>query len=324
MDQHNQNKNKYSGGAFWNNPDPVSSPTDTDKAPVNEQPQTGKTEQTASFEPVQTNSDDAVNPVITSEKKGGVPTKKAVIIIAAAAAVVIGISVAVILVLSAQKPNDNNTIPTTAPATTLSAVADSGTEKDDIASAIATAPPTAEPVQTTAPNTEPVIETTAPKPIDAQVEYETKKTVVSNASYFVSASASSVLGDQQGHSYVPSNVMHDNDACWCENASDEGVGEWIRLDLPELQKVSGLRIINGYAGTAMQYDYNSKISELNIEFSNGRSTNVSLNVFNTADRKTVQTIRFNEPVETEYVRLTITGVTKGDCSDTCLTFVEPF
>ncbi len=321
MNQQNQNKNKYSGGAFWNNPNPVSEPQPT---PVNEQPQTVKTEPPASFEPVHTNPDDAAHPVITSEKKTGLPTKKAVIIIAAAAAVVIGVSVAVILVLSAQKPNDNNTLQATVPVTTLFSVEDSGVEETST-SVTTTAPQTTEHGSTTAaPTTEIFPETTAPKPIDAQVEFETKKAVVSNASYFVSASASSVLGDQQGHSYVPSNVLRNNDACWCENASDEGVGEWIRLDLPELQKVSGLRIVNGYAGTAKQYDYNSKISEMNIEFSDGRSTNVSLNVFRTADRKTVQTIRFNEPVETEYVRLTITSVTKGDCSDTCLTFVEPF
>ena len=324
MDQQNQNKNKYNGGAFWNNPGSSDTPPSTESSSLNEQSQSVNPNQSASFEPVQTNSNDAVHPVITSEKKGGVPTKKAIIIIAVAAAVVIGVSTAVILVLSSPKPDDDKAIPATAQVTTLTET--SVPEKEETTAPVATTQQsTTESVSTTAaPTTEPVPETTAPKPVGAQVEFETKKASVSSASYFVSASASSVLGDQQGHSYSPSNVLHNDNACWCENASGYGEGEWIRLDLPELQKVSGLRIVNGYAGTAKQYDYNSKISELAIEFSDGRSTSVSLNVFSTSDRKTVQTVRFDEPIKTEYVKLTIKGVTKGDCSDTCLTFVEPF
>ena len=74
----------------------------------------------------------------------------------------------------------------------------------------------------------------------------------------------------------------------------------------------------------LKSDYNSKISNLTISFSDGSSTTISMNGFNTASRKTVQTVRFSRPVETEYVKLTINSVTAGDCEDTCLTFVEPF
>lgn len=168
------------------------------------------------------------------------------------------------------------------------------------------------------------VPTESPKPVDAQVEYETVKVEIKNATSFSSASASSVLGDQAGHNYKASNVLKNDGTCWCENASDYGVGEWIKLELPALQKVSGLRIINGYAGTEKQYENNSKISRMTIEFSDGRSTQVYLNVFGTAERKTIQTIRFTTPVETEYVKLTIDSTTTADCKDTCLTFVEPF
>lgn len=159
--------------------------------------------------------------------------------------------------------------------------------------------------------------------LSAQVEYETVKTIES-ASYFKNASASSVLPDQAGHQYVAENVLKNDGTCWVENASDYGEGEWIKLELPSLQKLSGLKIVNGYAGTEKQYDYNSKISEIRLDFSDGSSTNVGLKVFGTSERKTIQNISFSQPIETEYVKITIVSVTKGDCKDTCLTFVEPY
>ena len=159
--------------------------------------------------------------------------------------------------------------------------------------------------------------------LSAQVEYETVKTIES-ASYFKNPSASSVLPDQAGHQYSAANVLRNDGTCWVENASDYGEGEWIKLELPSLQKLSGLRIVNGYAGTEKQYDYNSKISEVRLDFSDGSSTNVNLKVFSTAERKSIQNISFSQPIETEYVKITIVSVTKGDCKDTCLTFVEPY
>ena len=159
--------------------------------------------------------------------------------------------------------------------------------------------------------------------LSAQVEYETVKTIES-ASYFKSATASSVLPDQAGHQYSAANVLRNDGTCWCENASDYGEGEWIKLELPSLQKVSGLRIVNGYAGTEKQYDYNSKISKIRLDFSDGSSTNVNLKVFGTSERKSIQNISLSQPIETEYVKITIVSVTKGDCEDTCLTFVEPY
>ena len=161
-----------------------------------------------------------------------------------------------------------------------------------------------------------------PVTFGARVAYETSN--VPAATRFVSASASSVLPDQQGHNYSASNLLKNDGTCWCENASGYGEGEWIKLSLPGKQRVSGLRIINGYAGTEKQYDYNCKIAGLTISFSDGSSTTVSLNVFNTADRKTVQTISFDTPVDTDYVQLTIKSVVKGNCPDTCLTYVEPY
>ena len=147
---------------------------------------------------------------------------------------------------------------------------------------------------------------------------------IKNATYFSGASASSSLPNEGGYNYKASNVLSWNSSCWCEGAKGYGEGEWIKLDLPEIQRLSGLTIINGYAGTERQYSYNGKLSDIVIEFSNGQSVKAKLNVFSTAERQTIQTISFSTPVETSYVKITIKSVKKGDCADTCLTYVAPF
>ena len=156
------------------------------------------------------------------------------------------------------------------------------------------------------------------------VEAADEEEELSTASAFSDASASSVLSDQEGHSYSASNVLENDGACWCEGASDYGEGEWIKLELPERQLVNGLRIVNGYAGTKTQYDSNSKPEEINIEFSDGTSVNVELTVFSTSKRKSIQNIVFSAPVATEYVKITIVSVSGSQYKDTCLTYVEPF
>ncbi|MBR1483239.1 MAG: PASTA domain-containing protein [Ruminococcus sp.] len=144
------------------------------------------------------------------------------------------------------------------------------------------------------------------------------------ATYFLNPTASSVLADQQGHNYAPSNVLAYDSTCWVEGAAGLGIGEWIQLELPEAQQLNGLRIVNGYAGSEKQYTYNSKVTRLQIEFSDGQSTIADLEVFSPSNRKTVQVVSFSHPVVTEYVRLTILDAQAGDCSDTCLTYVAPY
>jgi hypothetical protein len=145
-----------------------------------------------------------------------------------------------------------------------------------------------------------------------------------SATRFSSASAASVLPDQSGHSYAPSNVLRNDDTCWVENAAGCGEGEWIQLDLPSRQRVSGLYLVNGYAGSAEQYDYNSKISKIKLDFSDGSSAIADLQVYDSSMRKTIQNIKLDMPVDTEYVRLTILGAQPGKCEDTCLTFAAPY
>lgn len=168
-----------------------------------------------------------------------------------------------------------------------------------------------------APNTLPTLAPTQAPPTEVQPPAE-------SATRFSAASAASVLPDQSGHSYAPSNVLRNDDTCWVENAAGCGEGEWIQLDLPSRQRVSGLYLVNGYAGSADQYDYNSKISKIKLDFSDGSSAVADLKVYDSSMRKTIQNIKLDMPVDTEYVRLTILGAKPGKCEDTCLTFAAPY
>lgn len=151
------------------------------------------------------------------------------------------------------------------------------------------------------------------------------KTTLEKATYFTTATASSTLPDEGKYNYSPTNVLTKDASCWVEGAAGYGEGEWIKLELPEKQLLSGLKIINGYAaGTLKQYTRNSKITEVTIEFSNGKSITTTLEVLDDANKNTVQTIEFDEPVETSYVKLTIKGAKAGECEDTCLTYVAPY
>lgn len=146
---------------------------------------------------------------------------------------------------------------------------------------------------------------------------------VKNATYFSGASASSVLAGD-GQSYNPENVLSKDSTCWSEGATGDGINEWIKLDLPGKQRVSGLQLINGYAGTEKQYSSNGKIKDVEIELSDGQKIIASLVVLPTADRKSVQQLTFNQPVVTDYVKIIIKDVDSAQSGDTCLTYVAPF
>ncbi len=147
---------------------------------------------------------------------------------------------------------------------------------------------------------------------------------IEDAQYFSSASASSKLANQYGHNYDAANVLYDNEACWCEGAEGFGEGEWIKLELPSVQRLYGLEIKNGYAGTERQYSRNAKMQRVLLEFSDGQSMQKTLEVYPVEQRGNLQVIRFSQPIETRYVKITILSVVESECTDTCLTFVKPY
>ena len=145
-----------------------------------------------------------------------------------------------------------------------------------------------------------------------------------NATKFISADASSVLPSEDGYTYYPSNVLVNDNSCWTEDVTGTGIGEWILLNLPEKQYLSGIQVINGYAGSESQYENNGKVKEIRIDFSDGETVQTNLNVFSTSQRKSVQIITFSKSVATEYIKITILNATEAKYTDTCLTYVAPY
>ena len=157
---------------------------------------------------------------------------------------------------------------------------------------------------------------------------DTPEENVDAATAFTGATASSTLSPQEGHAYDPSNVLNDDDKCWSEDAEGYGVGEWIKLDLPARQKIYDLRIVNGYAGTEKQYNGNGKVKKIKIEFSDGQSTEVDIPVFSAAERKNITRIKLEQPVVTDFVKITILDAASGSYEsngvyDNCITYIAP-
>lgn len=183
-------------------------------------------------------------------------------------------------------------------------------------------------------------EETTEKPAEKPTEAPTAKPVVNtpappDATYFSDATASSQLGDQTDsetkmtYSYSASNVLSRDATCWCEGADGTGVGEWIRLDLPETRRLRGIGIINGYAGNQKQYENNSKPTKIQLEFSNGETITSSLYVMSYQESQSLQKIDFSNVfdggyVDTDYVKITILDASDAFYDDTCITCVEPY
>ncbi|MBE6813297.1 MAG: hypothetical protein E7523_10520 [Ruminococcaceae bacterium] len=147
---------------------------------------------------------------------------------------------------------------------------------------------------------------------------------LATATYFISAQASSVLPPYGEYTYEASNVLINDNSCWCENSASDGTGEWLLLRLPGKQILRGLQFINGYVGTEWQYENNAKAKKLRLEFADGWSCETTLSVFDTEKRNTVQCIVFENPVETDYVKIIIESVEDAEYEDTCLTYIAPY
>ncbi len=141
-----------------------------------------------------------------------------------------------------------------------------------------------------------------------------------------------------GNSYEDDNIVVDNiidknvDTAWAEGKSDEGIGEVVKvvtykykkgsLEKYEVEKnLSGLRIINGYSKSEEAYFENNRVRKIKLEFSNGECIESELN----DNELRFQTIEFEKPISTRFVKITILDVYKGSkYNDTYISEVELF
>lgn len=118
-------------------------------------------------------------------------------------------------------------------------------------------------------------------------------------------SASSFDAPTEQASFEPGNVIDgDPTTAWVEGGSEGGPGEWLRLAFDTPRHVTDIQCVNGL-GSPLLFPQYSRIKELEVELSTGRTLRVSL-----ADSFLWQpVVRVDEPVE--WIKLHIVSVFPG-------------
>lgn len=160
------------------------------------------------------------------------------------------------------------------------------------------------------------------EPTEAPTEAPTLPPIDSSMISFEKASASSELAPQKSFTYYATNMLKHDSSCWCEGVSGVGIGEYALLEINHKRTLHGICIVNGYAGTEEQYRYNGKVTWLRLEFSEGKTLTVPVEVKSVADRQEAQYIDFDEPIDSDYVGITILDAVEGEkFDDTCITYI---
>ena len=118
------------------------------------------------------------------------------------------------------------------------------------------------------------------------------------------------------------NVFSDNrEYCWCEGVKGTGVGEYIEIMFDDDIYISRLNIFNGYSKSEKSYNNNGKAEIIRISY-NGGYIDVQLNNLTWKDVKNnefTDSVYFEEPIYTDFVRIEIRSATKGaKFEDTCI------
>lgn len=130
---------------------------------------------------------------------------------------------------------------------------------------------------------------------------------------FQKASASSVLKSQGRSSYSASNLVDQStDTAWMEGVSGYGVGSWIKVAASRPYEVYGVAIRNGYNKSDKSYTVNARPQKVKFTFSGKGNFVYTLNDSRMYGEGYTDIILFDEPIQTEYVKMTIQSVYKGN------------
>ena len=142
----------------------------------------------------------------------------------------------------------------------------------------------------------------------------------------------SELGDSNvdaSRTFKASNTIDGSaQTCWCVNTEETGgVGASIEYRLRRKTTVRGIRLLNGnlYRPDADLYSLNGQVRVFTVRFSDGTQISAAAD-YNSGDPQQWQTIRFEEPVTTDSLRLTVQSAYTGSLYTTnvCLTEIEVF
>lgn len=119
--------------------------------------------------------------------------------------------------------------------------------------------------------------------------------------------ASSVLGPQQGNTYVPLNVIDGRlETAWVEGKPGDGIGEWIVADFGKLKRIRSIQIMNGYHKNEDVFRKNNRVREAELAFSDGSKSRITLE-----DRGGVQSFTPENTIYSSWVQVSILSVYKG-------------
>ncbi|WP_025721422.1 NADase-type glycan-binding domain-containing protein [Paenibacillus sp. 1-18] len=143
------------------------------------------------------------------------------------------------------------------------------------------------------------------------IETKTNYMKYSNKVKVKKITASSTLPNQGNLSFSVSNLTDDNNLTpWCEGSKTGGVGETVTIDLGSIQEVRGIDMVDGIIWINNKYLDMNTIQKMKLDFSDGQST-----VLENNDTR----FKFDEPIRTSFVKITILEVRKGaDFPNTCI------
>jgi len=132
-----------------------------------------------------------------------------------------------------------------------------------------------------------------------------------NATFCVS----SALPPAHGSSYGARNLLDGNDnTAWVEGSGGHGAGDFVVIEFDAPRPVRGVIIQNGYAKNADIFGKNSRVKDVELNFSTGDSMQATL-----TDQMGEQRVNLNRPVKAKWVQIVIRSVYPGwKYSDTAL------
>ena len=156
---------------------------------------------------------------------------------------------------------------------------------------------------------------------------EIEDAIVEPAIETVSASSITFVGasselSESGTTHSSERVLDGAwDTAWVEGSGGQGIGERITLGFDGTYLVNGIRMAAGYQKSDYAYYNNSRPKELEIEFSDG-----SIEMYTLGDSfGGEQVITFDEPKETNNIKITIKSVYPGTkYEDTCISEISLF
>ena len=124
-----------------------------------------------------------------------------------------------------------------------------------------------------------------------------------NATFCVS----SALPPAHGNSYGARNLLDGNDnTAWVEGSSGQGAGDFVVIEFDAPRSVRGVIVQNGYAKNADIFGKNSRVKDVELNFSTGDSMQATL-----TDQTGERRINLNRPVKAKWVQLIIRSVYPG-------------